>query len=87
MQMYIQCSDLPSYLMFDPNPYDSAVYLEAYVTWHSTFFSPCGLDIEQSLDILVCADMTTWYHPHLPTHSLCLFSPVRFIYCFVLFST
>ena len=32
MQMYIQCSDLPSYLIFDLNPYDGVVHLEAYVT-------------------------------------------------------
>ena len=32
MQMYIQRSDLPSYPMFDLNPYDRAVYLEAYIT-------------------------------------------------------
>jgi len=83
MQMYIQCSDLPSCPMFDLNPYDRAVYLKAHIMWHSTFFSPCGLDLKQSLHTLVWTDMASWCHLHLPTPSLCLFPPV---YSFILFS-
>ena len=50
----------PTCPMFHLNPYDRAVYLEAYIRRHSILFSPCGLDIEQSLRISVCADMTSW---------------------------